>query len=76
MKISLDDGKTWQEVSGVRIACEIPDPTDYEEDEETDAELLFTFTDEGLVTDVVLNGFVENSTSQTYIELGDEIINN
>jgi hypothetical protein len=74
MKISLDDGKSWIEVQGLRIIKEFDAhiDTDYEE---IQAELHFNFTQEGIVTDVWVNNTCEGTESQLYVELGDNLVN-
>lgn len=75
MKVSLDGGKTWQEVEEVRVIKDIPDPTDYEDDEPIQAELHFCFTEEGLITDVWIDDACDGTDSIDYLELGDKLVN-
>lgn len=73
MQISLDDGQSWQEVQQVRIVKKF-DPVLDSDDEILNAELHFNFTAEGTVTDVWINNVCEGSASQTYLDIGDELV--
>jgi len=79
MKVSLDDGKTWLEVENLRIIQKIEDPTDKEptdcEDEPSEVELHFNFTNEGIITDAWINNICEGSSSEMYLNIGDNLIN-
>lgn len=71
MKISTDEGKTWVEVDSLRIIKDLDDPTD----QEIDASLFFNFTHEGVVVDAWVNDVCEGTNAETYIELGDRLVN-
>lgn len=71
MKISIDGGFTWQEVESVRVSQEIPDT--FNEDEKFEIELLFNFTNEGLIQDLWIDNASEGSISETYQEIGDRM---
>ena len=75
MKISLDDGKTWIEVEGVRIIQEFDPMVDKETEEEINAELQFNFTKEGMIMDVLVNNVCDGTSSEMYHEIGDRLVN-
>ena len=70
MKVSLDDGKTWLEVESVRVSQNIPDPTE----NELEVNLNFNFTHEGLISDVWIDNVVQGTSSETYLEIGDKLV--
>jgi hypothetical protein len=70
MKISIDNGLTWQDVESVRVSQEIPDIFN---DEKFEIELLFNFTNEGLIQDLWIDNVSEGSISETYQEIGDRM---
>jgi len=74
MQISLDDGKTWQEVVSLRVIKEF-DPVVDADKETVQAELHFNFTAEGVVTDVWVSNTCEGTDSEMYVEIGDRIVN-
>lgn len=74
MKVSLDNGDTWVEVENLKVIQNIEDPTDYE-DEPSEVELHFNFTSEGVVTDVWINDICQGSSSEVYLNIGDNLVN-
>lgn len=74
MKVSLDNGDTWVEVENLKVIQNIEDPTDYEE-EPSLVELHFNFTNEGVVTDVWINDICQGSSSEIYLNIGDNLVN-
>lgn len=70
MQFSLDDGKTWKTVTGIRVIHSLPGVGDVET-----AEVAFNFTQEGLITDVWVDDVCEGTSSETYQEIGDRLVN-
>ncbi len=75
MQISLDDGKTWQEVASLRVIKEF-DPVVDADEETVQAELHFDFASVHLITQVYVNNVCERTTSESYTVMGDRLINN
>ena len=68
MKISTDNGNTWINVEQLRVLKAFDHP------DGLDAEMVFNFTDEGLITDVWVMDVCEGTSSETYIEIGDRLV--
>ena len=75
MKISfsIDDGKNWISCEGIRVKAEYPIHSN-DEGDEVEAELAVNFTHEGIITDVWINNTCEGTSSETYIEIGDRLV--
>lgn len=68
MKISTDGGTTWVDVDQLRVLKAVDNP------DGVDAEIAFNFTGEGLVTDVWVGNVCEGTSSETYQEIGDRLV--
>jgi hypothetical protein len=68
MKISTDGGTTWINVEQVKVLKAI------DHSDGLDAEIVFKFTDEGLITDVWVMDVCEGTSSETYLEIGDRLV--
>jgi hypothetical protein len=68
MKISTDGGDTWINVEQVEVLKALDHP------DGLDAEIVFKFTDEGLITDVWVMDVCEGTSSETYQEVGDRLV--
>ena len=73
MKISTDDGITWVEVESIRVKKEYPIHVN-DEGDEVEAELAVNFTHEGIITDVWINNTCEGTSSETYLEIGNRLV--
>lgn len=70
MRISVDNGETWQEISNVRIQYAV-DTFDYF----TDCIVQFNHTEEGIITDVIdPKGQVVVTDLQTADEILDRLV--
>lgn len=69
MRISLDDGKTWTTVKSLIFAQDLPGVGDVES-----AEVTFNFTDKSLTTHVWVNDVCQGTSSETFVELGDRLV--
>lgn len=68
IKISTDGGKTWQDAGQLRVLKPLEGP------DGMDAEIAFNFTEEGVVNDVWVMDVCEGTSSETYREIGDRIV--
>ena len=59
MKVSLDGGQTWQEAEEVRVCYAV------ETESDPKAEVVVTATNEGLITDLIENGEITATDSET-----------
>ncbi len=75
MKVSLDDGKTFQEVTGVRIIQSIP-LLWADGDTGDDAELQINLTDEGMILDLwnTMLDDHQGTSSETYEEIAERLL--
>lgn len=67
MKISTDGGHTWVEVEALRVSQEL-------QHEDAEAEVTFNFTSEGLIIDAWADGYCQGTSSETYLEIGDRLV--
>lgn len=68
MKISTDNGVNWINVDQVRVLKAVDNP------DGLDAEIAFNFTGEGLITDVWVDDVCQGTSSETYQEVGDRLV--
>jgi hypothetical protein len=68
MKISTDGGGTWIDTQEIRVLKTIDNP------DSLDSEILFNFTQEGLIVDVWVENVCEGTSSETYQEIGDRLV--
>lgn len=69
MRISLDDGKTWQTVTSLSVVKDLPGVGDVET-----AEVVFRFENDDVTTNVWVNDVCQGTSSETYVEMGDRLV--
>lgn len=66
---SLDDGVTWQEVSGIRVNVDLDTKDEYGRS----VELHTNFTHEGIIQDVIIDDEINGRTCGEYSAIVDTI---
>jgi hypothetical protein len=70
---SLDNGKTWISCDTIVVKKEYPLHIN-DENEEVNAELVTKFEQAGLTTNVWVHNTCEGTSSESYLEIGNRLV--